>query len=93
MERPMQRTPDWHATDTLIRAQLAMFHRQSDQTDLTADDRRDALELDDRTWAAWTGFMAKGPLPAEPPVPEMLRRLAEAVYYLSAIAERVVGAG
>jgi hypothetical protein len=73
----------WQATDALARAQLAMFHGLGDQISLTGDDRRRALGLDTRTWAAWTDFLSEGPLPAEPPLPEMLRRLSETTYRLS----------
>jgi hypothetical protein len=75
----------------VIRAQLSMFHDQSDRINLTDDDRRRALDLDDRTWVTWTDFMTDGPLPAEPPLPEMLRRLGETAYCLSMIAEREAG--
>jgi hypothetical protein len=93
MERPMLQNPALLATDSLIRAQLAMFQAQSDKVMLTSGDRHDALELDDRTWTAWTDFMADGKRPVAPPVPEMLRRLAEAAYYLSVIAEQAAEPG
>jgi hypothetical protein len=88
MERSMLRNLAWHATDTLTRAQLAMFHGLGDRVSLTEDDRRRALGLDDRTWAAWTDFLTDGPLPAEPKLPEMLRRLGETTFNLSVAAER-----
>lgn len=78
----------WQATDTLARAQLAVFHALGDQVRLTLDDRRRALDLDDRTWEAWTDFLSDGPLPAEPPLPEMLLRLGETAFNLSMMAER-----
>jgi hypothetical protein len=77
----------WDATDTLTRAQLAMFHTLGDQISLTEDDRRRALDLNDRTWMAWMDFLSDGPLPAEPPLPEMLRRLGATTFNLSVVAE------
>lgn len=74
----------WQATDALTRAQLAMFHGLGDQISLTGDDRRQALGLDERAWAAWADFLSDGSLPAEPPLPEMLRRLGETTFQLSA---------
>lgn len=80
----------WQATDELTRAQLAMFHGLGDQIHLTRDDRRRTLGLDERTWAAWTDFLSDGPLPAEPSLPEMLRRLGETTFQLS---EQIEGSG
>jgi hypothetical protein len=77
----------WQAFDTLTRAQLAMFNALGDQINLTQDDRRRALNLDDQTWTAWADFQSDGPLPGEPPVPEMLRRLGETTFNLAAVAE------
>jgi hypothetical protein len=85
----MLRNLAWQATASLTRAQLAMFHALGDQISLSQDDRRRALDLDDRTWMAWASFLADGPLPAEPPSPEMLRRLGKAAFNLSIVAERI----
>jgi hypothetical protein len=89
----MLRNLTWQATDTLTRAQLAMFHALGNQIGLSEDDRWQALDLDARTWAMWTAFLSDGPLPGEPPLPEMLRRLGETVFNLSAVAERCNGEG
>ncbi|MEA2739012.1 MAG: hypothetical protein QOH05_2319 [Acetobacteraceae bacterium] len=83
----MLRNLAWQATDTLTRAQLTMFHTLGDQISLTEDDRRRALNLDDRAWSAWTDFLSDGPLPAEPPLPEMLRRLGETAFNLSVVTD------
>ena len=83
----MLRNLAWQATDDLTRAQLAMFQAVGDQIKLTTDDRRQALDLDNAAWTAWTDFLSDGPLPAEPPLPEMLRRLGETAYALSMVAE------
>jgi hypothetical protein len=86
MERSMLRNLAWQATDDLTRAQLAMFQGLGDEISLTGHDRRVALGLDERAWAAWTEFLSDGPLPAEPPLPEMLRRLGESAFRMSAEA-------
>jgi hypothetical protein len=82
----MLRNLAWQATDNLTRAQLAMFHTLGDEASLTEDDRRRALNLDQPAWAAWTDFLTDGPLPANPPLPEMLRRLGETAFTLAAAA-------
>jgi hypothetical protein len=84
----MLQNPAWQATDDFTRAQLAMFHSLSDQIRLSQDDRRLALDLDDRGWMAWSDFMVEGRLPAEPSLPEMLLRLGETTYALSLAAEQ-----
>lgn len=83
----MRRNLTCQATNSLTRAQLAIFHMLGDEISLTEDDRRRALGLDDRTWTAWTDFLSDGPIPAEPPLPEMLRRLGETAFRLSVAAE------
>jgi hypothetical protein len=88
MERSMLRNLAWQATDTLARAQLAVFHGLGDQIRLSEEDRRRVLNLDDQGWTAWSDFLADGPLPAEPPLPEMLRRLGETAFALSMLVER-----
>jgi hypothetical protein len=76
-------------TDDLTRAQLVMFRALGDQIHLSEEDRRRALNLDDRTWMAWAKFPADGPLPAEPAMQEMLRRLGKAAFKLMVMAEQV----
>ena len=73
-------------TDKLARAQLVMVHRLADEIRLTTDELQRALNLDNRIWQAWTLFLAGGRLPAEPPLPEMLRRISEAAYRLVVVA-------
>jgi hypothetical protein len=84
----MLRDSVWQPVDNL-RAQLAMFHALGDQIGLPPGDRGRAVELDACSWRHWKSFMIGGPLPAEPPVPEMLRRIGQAAFYLSVIAERI----
>ena len=84
----MLQNPAWQATDQLTRGQLVLFHVLGDELRLTEDDRRLALDLDERTWLAWTDFLSNGPLPAEPPLPELLRRVSETVFNLAVMADR-----
>jgi hypothetical protein len=84
----MLRNLAWQTIDTLTRAQLVMFHVLSDQINLTPDDRRRALNLDESTWAAWAAFVRHGPLPSQPPLPVMLRRVGEICFNLSTIGSR-----
>jgi len=83
----MLRNLAWHATDAIILAQLRMVHTLADQIGLTSDDRRRALNLTEREWQTWTKFLADGPLPAEPPLAEMLLRLAEVAFNLAMLTE------
>ena len=83
----MLRSLTEQAANTLIRTNLAMFHRLGDEIRLTEDDRRRALNLDDGTWTAWMNFLFHGPLPSHPPLPEMLLRLSEAAFHLSMVAD------
>lgn len=85
----MLRNLAWQATDEVTRAQLAMLHALGDAISLTQDDRRRALNLDERTWAAWTDFMMDGPLPAVPALPDMLRRVAQTAFCLSVMTKRL----
>jgi hypothetical protein len=87
----MLRDRSRQSTDDLTRAQMAMFHALGDQIQLSEEDRRRALNLDDRTWRAWVNFLADGPLPAEPAAQEMLRRLGKAAFDLMITAEQVHG--
>jgi hypothetical protein len=73
----------WQATDDLVREQLAMLDRLADEIALDPDDRRRALNLDESTWVAWQRFQAGGLLPANPRLPNMLRRVSETAFNLS----------
>jgi hypothetical protein len=84
----MLQNPAWQTIDGLARAQLAMFHALSDRAQLSQDSRQRALTLDDGAWLAWSDFMADGPLPASPALPDMLHRLATITYQLALAAEQ-----
>ncbi len=83
----MLRNPTCQAPDDVTRTQLSMFHGLGDRLNLPDDERRRALNLDEHTWQAWTDFMVDGPLPTEPDVPEMLRRIGRTAFNLSLAAE------
>ena len=55
---------------------------------LDEERRRRILLLDRQQWPQWARFLRNGPLPAQPAVPVMLRRLAAATFRLAAVAER-----
>ncbi len=75
------------ATDTLASAQFAVFHEASAAAYLTEAECREVLRLNEQEWAAWSDFLRDGPLPAQPVLPEMLRRLGTVSYRLAAQAE------
>jgi hypothetical protein len=89
MHRRNQTGPNTMAesTDFLTRRQFRLFAELGDAIHLTQDDRRRALALSETQWAAWSGTLHDGPLPAEPGVPDMLCRLGVATYTLSCLAE------
>ena len=74
-------------SDFLTRRQFRLFTEAGDQIRLTQDDRRRALSLSETQWAAWSGMMYGGPLPAEPGLPDMLCRLGSVTYTLARLAE------
>jgi hypothetical protein len=51
------------------------------------DDRRRALLLSEQEWSAWSEFLDDGPLPAQPQLPVMLRRLGSASHRLAVMAD------
>lgn len=85
----MLRSLAGQATDTLARKQWHMVKRLAGAISLTEDDQRRALILTRWQWAAWAEFLADdAALPAEPPLPEMLQRLAQVAYTLSDLLEQ-----
>jgi hypothetical protein len=78
----------WIATDSLARSQFRMFSEIGEQMHLSDEDQRRVLLLSEREWADWSDYCNNGPLPAEPQLPEMLRRLGNASHRLAVIAER-----
>lgn len=76
----------WQATDTLTRAQFSVFAASCEESGMRDTDRRLALGLDTQDWAAWQDFLADGPLPADPKLPDMLQRLAVATFRVAVTA-------
>lgn len=84
----MLQSMNWDAMDNLARSQWRMYADIGDQMRIDAEDRRRVLLLDQRQWSDWADFVTDGPLPAEPPLPVMLRRLGRASHHLALLAER-----
>jgi hypothetical protein len=79
--------------DAVARDQFRVFDQIGDEAALTDEDRRRMLRLSAPQWLAWSGLRDGGPLPQEPVLPLMLRRLATASYRLAVSAERISEAG
>ncbi len=78
----------WIATDNLARSQFRMFSEIGEQMHLSNEEQRRVLRLSQQEWADWSDFCHDGPLPAQPQLPVMLRRLGSASHRLAVIAER-----
>lgn len=78
----------WAAMDNLARNQFHMFCELGEEMQLSDDDRRRVLLLSEQEWSDWSGFMQDGPLPAQPQLPVMLRRLGSASHRLATLADR-----
>jgi hypothetical protein len=83
----MLRNLSWESTDRLARNQFRIYSELGDAVRIPEEERRRVLSLDQHEWSDWAEFMNDGPLPATPPLPEMLRRLGEASYRLAVLAE------
>ena len=83
----MLQSMTWLATDRLARSQFQVFSDIGEQMQLSDDDQRRVLLLTEQEWANWTEFRHDGPLPAQPQLPVMLRRLGSASHRLSVIAD------
>lgn len=77
----------WCATDNLARSQFQVFSQLGEEMRLSDNDRRRALLLSEQEWSDWSDFLQDGPLPAQPQLPVMLRRLGSASHRLAVIAE------
>jgi hypothetical protein len=84
----MLQSLSWITTDNLARSQLRMFSEIGEQMQLCEDTQRRLLLLSEQEWADWSDFRREGPLPAQPQLPVMLRRLGSASHRLAVIAER-----
>jgi hypothetical protein len=76
------------ATDFLARSQFGMFNQLGEEAKLSVDHRREALELTEPEWQAWSDFLAqRRTLPPRPTLPDMLRRIAGLAYGLALIID------
>ncbi len=87
----MLQSMTWFATDNLARCQFQLFSEIGEQMQLSDDDRRRVLLLSENEWTQWSDFCQDGPLPAQPQLPVMLRRLGSASHRLATLADRTVG--
>ncbi|HUN39466.1 MAG TPA: hypothetical protein VMU81_04175 [Acetobacteraceae bacterium] len=83
----MLRNLSWESTDTLARSQFRIYQELGDAAQIAEEDRREALLLDQQEWSHWADFMNDGPLPATPPLPDMLVRLGQASYRLAVLSD------
>ena len=84
----MLQSMTWFATDHLARSQFQVFSDIGAQMHLSDDERRRVLLLSEQEWAEWSDFCQDGPLPAQPQLPVMLRRLGSASHRLAVLADR-----
>ena len=84
----MLQSMNWLTTDKIARDQFQVFSQIGDQMQLSAEDQRRMLLLSDKQWSDWSDFRQDGPLPAEPQLPVMLRRLGSASHRLAVLADR-----
>jgi hypothetical protein len=84
----MLQSMNWLTTDKIAREQFQVFSQLGEQMQLSEDDQRRVLLLSDTQWSNWTDFRQEGPLPAEPQLPVMLRRLGTASHRLAVLAAR-----
>jgi N-acyl-D-aspartate/D-glutamate deacylase len=84
----MLRNLSWHTTDTLARNQFHIYRELGNAMGISEDEGRRVLLLNPQEWNDWADFLNEGPLPAQPPLPEMLQRLGHASHHLAVLAER-----
>ena len=85
----MLQSMTWFATDNLARNQFEMFSELGAQMQLSDDEQRRVLLLSEQEWSAWSDFRQDGPLPAQPQLPVMLRRLGSASHRLAVMVDRI----
>jgi len=84
----MLQSMTWLAADHLARSQFQVFSEIGEQMRLSENDRRRVLLLSEQEWSEWSDFLGDGPMPAQPQLPEMLRRLGSASHRLAVLADR-----
>jgi hypothetical protein len=85
----MLQSMTWYATDNLARSQFQVFSQLGEHMQLSEDDQRRVLLLSEQEWSNWSDFLQEGPLPAQPQLPVMLRRLGSASHRLAVMADRL----
>ena len=85
----MLQSMNWIATDNLARSQFQMFSEIGDELQISEDDQRRVLLLSEQEWSDWSDFRHDGPLPAQPQLPVMLRRLGSASHRLAVMVDRI----
>jgi len=85
----MLQSMTWLATDNLARNQFAVFSELGERMQLSEDEQRRVLLLSEQEWSKWSNFRQDGPLPAQPQLPVMLRRLGSASHRLAVMADRI----
>ena len=85
----MLQSMTWYATDNLARSQFQVFSQLGEHVQLSEDDQRRVLLLSEQEWSNWSEFLQDGPLPAQPQLPVMLRRLGSASHRLAVMADRL----
>jgi hypothetical protein len=75
--------------DILVRNQFHIFDRASSEIAAGDDVQRRILLLSRPEWSEWMSLRYGGPVPAEPALPVMLRRLGAATHRLTRMAERM----
>jgi hypothetical protein len=84
----MLQSMTWFATDKMARSQFQIFSEIGAQMRLSDDAQRRVLLLSEQEWAEWSDFRQEGPLPAQPQLPVMLRRLGSASHRLAMLVDR-----
>lgn len=77
---------------SLLRDQFRQLHIVGTQVNLDEERQRRLLLVSEQDWPQWSMFLRDGPLPTEPEVPVMLRRLGAATYRLATLADRHMSA-
>jgi hypothetical protein len=74
---------------TLARRQFDAFNEAGREVRISDEERRRILLMSPQEWSAWEAFLTDdGALPAQPAVPVVLLRLANASYRLAVRADR-----
>ncbi len=84
----MLQNVSWVAADNLACSQFQVFSNLGEQMQLSRDGQRRVLLLSQKELTDWSDLVQYGPLPAQPQLPVMLRRLGSASHRLAVLADR-----